>query len=102
MQSLTSISGLRKALIDIEVFSQDSSQYIAKGNGEDARLGVFTWWEIPEVVGNDRAASYEYLPILDGPDGTHHVNLNECGTTSHGSFSITSACEESRAFIKVG
>ena len=89
-----------EGLIDIEVFSQDSSQYIAKGNGEDARLGVFTWWEIPEVVGNDRAASYEYLPILDGPDGTHHVNLNECGTTSHGSFSITSACENPELLLK--
>ena len=67
MQFLISINGLKKALIDIEVFSQDSSQYIAKGNGEDARLGVFTWWEIPEVVGNERAESYEYLPILRWP-----------------------------------
>ena len=89
-----------EGLIDIEVFSQDSSQYIAKGNGEDARLGVFTWWEIPEVVGNERAESYEYLPILDGPDGTHHVNLNECGTTNHKSFSITSACKNPELLLK--
>ena len=89
-----------EGLIDIEVFSQDSSQYIAKGNGEDARLGVFTWWEIPEVVGNERAESYEYLPILDGPDGTHHVNLNECGTTNHKNFSITSACKNPELLLK--
>lgn len=77
-----------EGLIDIEIFSQDSSQYIAKGNGEDPRLGVFVWWEIPEVVGEERAESYEYLPILEGPDGTYGVNLNEMGTTSHNSFSV--------------
>ena len=82
-----------EGLIDIEIFSQDSSQYIAKGNGEDPRLGVFVWWEIPEVVGEERAESYEYLPILEGPDGTYGVNLNEMGTTSHNSFSVTNACE---------
>lgn len=54
----------KEGLIDIEAFSQDDSQYIAKGSGEHARLGVFTWWEIPEVVGKERAASYEYLPFL--------------------------------------
>ncbi|MDO4331316.1 MAG: extracellular solute-binding protein [Eubacteriales bacterium] len=89
-----------EGLIDIEVFSQDSSQYIAKGNGEDARLGVFVWWEIPEVVGAERAESYEYLPILDGPDGTHHVNLNEMGTTGHDTFSVTKACKNPELLLK--
>lgn len=89
-----------EGLIDIEVFSQDASQYIAKGNGEDARLGVFVWWEIPEVVGADRAADYAYLPILDGPDGTHHVNLNEMGTTGHDKFSVTKACKNPALLLK--
>lgn len=89
-----------EGLIDIEVFSQDSSQYIAKGNGDDPRLGVFVWWEIPEVVGAERAADYEYLPILDGPDGTHHVNLNEMGTTGHDSFSVTKACKNPELLLK--
>ena len=89
-----------EGLIDIEIFSQDSSQYIAKGNGTDPRLGVFVWWEIPEVVGAERAESYEYLPILDGPDGTHHVNLNEMGTTGHDSFSITKACQNPELLLK--
>ena len=89
-----------EGLIDIEIFSQDSSQYIAKGNGEDPRLGVFVWWEIPEVVGAERAEEYVYLPILDGPDGTHHVNLNEMGTTGHDSFSITRACKNPELLLK--
>ncbi|MDE6815788.1 MAG: extracellular solute-binding protein [Lachnospiraceae bacterium] len=89
-----------EGLIDIEVFSQDSSQYIAKGNGDDARLGVFVWWEIPEVVGKERAADYAYLPILNGPDGTHHVNLNEMGTTGHDAFSVTKACKNPELLLK--
>jgi putative aldouronate transport system substrate-binding protein len=89
-----------EGLIDIEVFSQDSSQYIAKGNGDDARLGVFVWWEIPEVVGSERAQSYDYLPILEGPDGTYHVNLNEMGTTGHDSFSVTKACKNPELLLK--
>ena len=89
-----------EGLIDIEVFSQDSSQYIAKGNGEDPRLGVFVWWEIPEVVGAQRAESYGYLPILDGPDGTHHVNLNEMGTTGRDKFSVTKACKNPELLLK--
>ncbi|HJB91739.1 MAG TPA: extracellular solute-binding protein [Candidatus Eisenbergiella merdigallinarum] len=89
-----------EGLIDIEIFSQDSSQYIAKGNGEDPRLGVFVWWEIPEVVGEERAESYEYLPILEGPDGTYGVNLNEMGTTSHNSFAVTNACKNPELLLK--
>lgn len=88
-----------EGLIDIEVFSQDSSQYIAKGNGEDARLGTFVWWEIPEVVGYDRAEDYAYLPVLDGPDGTHHVNLNETSTVSRDQFAVTSACKDPKTLL---
>lgn len=89
-----------EGLIDIEVFSQDSSQYISKGNGEDERLGVFVWWEIPEVVGAERAESYEYLPILNGPDGTSNVNLNEMATTNHKNFSVTKACGNPELLLK--
>lgn len=89
-----------EGLIDIEVFSQDSSQYIAKGNGEDPRLGVYVWWEIPEVVGQERAESYDYLPILEGPDGTYKVNLNEMGTTGCDKFSVTRACKNPELLLK--
>ena len=88
------MTGLKRDLSDIEVFSQDSSQYIAKGNGEDPRLGVYVWWEIPEVVGQERAESYDYLPILEAYDGTYKVNLNEMGTTGCDKFSVTRACKK--------
>jgi len=88
-----------EGLIDIEAFSQDDSQYIAKGSGDDARLGVFSWWEIPEVVG-EHADDYEYLTFLSGADGTIGVDLNEQGTTAHDKFAVTSSCENPELLMK--
>lgn len=88
-----------EGLIDSEAFSQTDSQYIAKGSGEDARLGVFAWWEIPEVVG-EHADEYEYLTFLSGADGTCGVNLNEQGTTGHDKFAVTSACKNPELLMK--
>ncbi|MCR4588756.1 MAG: extracellular solute-binding protein [Lachnospiraceae bacterium] len=88
-----------EGLIDLEVFSQDDSQYIAKGSAEDERLGVFTWWEIPEVTGS-HADEYEYLTFLSGPDGTLGVNLNEQGTTGHNCFAVTNACTNPALLLK--
>lgn len=89
----------KEGLIDIEAFSQDDSQYIAKGSGEDARLGVFSWWEVPEVVGK-HADEYEYLTYLSGSDGTIGVNLNEQGRTGHDRFAITKACKNPELLMK--
>ena len=88
-----------EGLIDIEAFSQDDSQYIAKGSSEDAKLGVFAWWEIPEVVG-DHADEYEYLTFLSGADGTIGVNLNEQGTVDHTKFAVTSSCKNPELLLK--
>ena len=90
----------KEGLIDIEVFSQDSSQYIAKGAAADARLGVFAWWEIPEVVGAGRAESYAYLPILTDQEGNSKVNLNEMVPTGHDRFSITKECKNPELLLK--
>ena len=88
-----------EGLIDLEVFSQDESQYIAKGNGADARLGVFTWWEKPEVVGV-HASEYEYLPFLTDENGNWDVNLNEWATSAHGKFAVTKACKNPELLLK--
>jgi len=87
----------KEGLIDVEVFSQNDSQYIAKGS--DGRLGVFAWWEIPEVTG-EHADEYEYLTFLAGEDGTLGVNLNEQGTTGHDAFAITSACKNPELLMR--
>lgn len=88
-----------EGLIDTEAFSQEDSQYIAKGSSDDARLGVFCWWEIPEVVGS-HADEYEYLTFLAGADGTLGVNLNEQGTVKHDTFAVTSSCENPELLMK--
>lgn len=90
----------KEGLIDLEVFSQDASQYIAKGKSKDPILGCFAWWEIPEVVGPDRAEMYTYLPFLTDKDGNSKVNLNEQPTTVHDAFSVTKECENPELLLK--
>jgi putative aldouronate transport system substrate-binding protein len=78
-------------LMDLEMFSQDTNQLIAKVSG--GRVGVTTWWEIPEITG-PHAADYVYLPILTGPDGTSNVTLRTGGATNSGQLSITAQCKD--------
>ncbi len=79
-----------EGLMDVEMFSQDSNQLLAKG--AQGYLGVSTWWYIEELMG-DYADDYVFLPVLDGPDGTHNVTVRTGGGTSSGNLSITSKCE---------
>lgn len=56
-------------LIDPESFSQDDVAYLAKGKSETETLGSFFWWELKEMVGDDRVDDYALVGILDGVDG---------------------------------
>ena len=47
----------------------------------------------------DHADDYVFLPVLDGPDGTHNVTVRDGGINS-GSLSITSACESPINLLK--
>lgn len=58
-----------RGLIDPESFSQDDTQYLAKGKTDTPTLGSFIWWELNEFVGADRAEDYELVGILEGADG---------------------------------
>ncbi|MDR1903368.1 MAG: extracellular solute-binding protein [Treponema sp.] len=90
----------KEGLIDVEVFSQDDSQYIAKGKGTNVIVGSYVWWEIPEVVGYDRASMYTYLSFLSNATGSLNVNLNEQGTIAYGSFAVTRACKNPELLLK--
>ena len=86
---------VNEGLIDLEMFSQGSSQLIAKAS--QGRVGVTVWWEKEEILG-DYASDYVFLPPLDGPVGTkyagsHSVTLR-AGTDAVNSnnLNITSAC----------
>ncbi len=85
-----------EGLMDQEMFSQSDTQLIAKCS--QGYVGVSTWWYIEELMG-DYADDYVFLPVLDGPDGTHNVTVRTGGATSSGQLSITSACESPASLL---
>lgn len=86
-----------EGLMDKEMFSQSDTQLISKCS--QGYVGVATWWYIEELMG-DHADDYVFLPILDGPDGTHNVTVRTGGATSSGSLSITSSCKSPVNLLK--
>lgn len=86
-----------EGLMDKEMFSQTDTQLISKCS--QGYVGVATWWYIEELMG-DYAEDYVFLPILDGPDGSHNVTVRTGGTTNSGNLSITSECESPANLLK--
>ena len=83
-----------EGLMDLEMFSQSTSQLIAKVS--QGRVGLTTWWEINEITG-EHADDFVFLPPMYGPTGTQYENTRNLtirsgpGVTS-GNLNITSAC----------
>lgn len=86
-----------EGLMDQEMFSQSDTQLIAKCS--QGNVGVATWWYIDEVMG-EYAKDYVFLPVLDGPDGTHNVTVRTGGVTNSGNLNITSACKSPVNLLK--
>lgn len=86
-----------EGLMDVEMFSQSDTQLISKCS--QGYVGVSTWWYIEELMG-DYAKDYVFLPVLDGPDGTHNVTVRTGGATNSGNLSITSACKSPANLLK--
>lgn len=86
-----------EGLMDQEMFSQSDTQLISKCS--QGYVGVSSWWYIEELMG-DYAEDYVFLPILDGPEGTHNVTVRTGGATNSGNLSITSACESPANLLK--
>lgn len=84
-------------LMDIEMFSQDTNQLIAKCS--QGYVGVSTWWYIEEIMG-DKAGDYVFLPILNGPDGTSNVTVRDGGAVNSGNLNVTSACEDPATLLR--
>lgn len=79
----------KQGLIDPESFTQDAAQYLAKGKTTDETLGSYIWWEIDEVVGEDRSKDYVLLPPLKGPNGDQLIGRSNGGGPGRGAFVIT-------------
>lgn len=86
-----------EGLMDQEMFSQSDTQLIAKCS--QGNVGVATWWYIDEVMG-EYADDYVFLPVLDGPDGTHNVTVRTGGVTNSGNLNVTSACKSPANLLK--
>lgn len=83
-----------EGLMDLEMFSQSTSQLIAKVS--QGRVGVTTWWYIEEIAG-EHADDFVFLPPMYGPEGTEYAQTRNvtvrAGTPiSSGNLNITSAC----------
>ncbi|MBE6921601.1 MAG: extracellular solute-binding protein [Ruminococcaceae bacterium] len=86
-----------EGLMDVEMFSQSTSQLIAKCS--QGQVGVATWWYIEEVMG-EKSSDYVFLPILEGPDGTYNVTVRDGGAVNSGNLNVTSACGNPEALLK--
>lgn len=86
-----------EGLMDVEMFSQDTTQLMAKC--QQGYVGVATWWYIEELMG-DYADDYVFLPPLGGPDGTCNITVRTGGATNSGNLSITSACQSPANLLK--
>ena len=86
-----------EGLMDVEMFSQSDTQLISKCS--QGWVGVSTWWYIEELMG-DYADDYVFLPVLDGPDGTHNVTVRTGGGVNSGQLSITKACQSPANLLK--
>ncbi|WP_028270738.1 ABC transporter substrate-binding protein [Arthrobacter sp. UNC362MFTsu5.1] len=79
----------QEGLIDPESFSQDDKAYLAKGKAATENLGSFVWWEVPEMVGADRANNYSLVPVLEGVDGKRIASQSNNQEIARGAFAIT-------------
>lgn len=78
-----------EGLIDPEVFTQDQSQYIGKGQAEEEIVGSFIIFNDENYVGMERAYNdYEALLPLKGPDGYQLWNKYATGYDTN-AFVIT-------------
>ncbi len=92
----------KEGLMDLEMFSQSSSQLISKVS--QGRVGVTTWWYIEEIAG-EHADDFVFLPPLDGPvgtkyEGTHNITLRSAPAVTSGNLNITSACGNPELLLK--
>src|SRR5699024_10626153 len=72
----------------------------AKGKLEPKALGSFYFWEAPEVVGPERADSYELVPLFPGPDGVIRACVANNQEINRGAFAITRTNEYAAATMR--
>ncbi|MFP5315377.1 MAG: ABC transporter substrate-binding protein [Actinomycetes bacterium] len=87
-------------LIDPESFSQDDVAYLSKGKSTTPTLGSFFWWELKEMVGEERIDDYEMVGILEGVNGEKLASVANNQEISRGAMAITRANEYPAATMR--
>lgn len=78
-----------EGLIDPESFSQDDVAYLSKGKASTEILGSFFWWELKEMVGDDRVDDYALVGILEGENGEKLASVSNNQEIGRGAMAIT-------------
>ena len=87
-------SWISKGLIEQDVFVQGEMEFLAKGKGNDQRLGSFYWWEKETVIKPEWQADYVAIPPLISPDGqTQMIGVSNNQEISKGNFVVFSKAQ---------
>lgn len=87
-------------LIDAEVFTQDQSQYVAKGKNEETIVGAFVIYSDENYIGAEKAYNdYVALEPLKGPNGDQLWNRYD-NNLQVDKFALTSANEHPEATMR--
>lgn len=89
-----------EGLIDPESFSQDDVAYLSKGKSSTPILGSFFWWELKEMVGEDRVDDYALVGILEGVDGEKLASVANNQEIGRGAMAITRSNEYPAATMR--
>lgn len=90
----------KEGLIDQESFAQDYVKFVAKGKADPQTLGSFSFWEISEVVGPERADQYALVPLFPGPDGVQRACAANNQEINRGAFAISRTNEYAAATLR--
>jgi putative aldouronate transport system substrate-binding protein len=89
-----------EGLIDPEVFSQESPQYVAKLSGDVPKVGVFIGGDPSSMVNSDHTWDYKLVnPPLKGPDGDQ-IKSSQFFYMNRRAIAITSANKHPAATIR--
>lgn len=73
---------------DLVLNPDGSVEFVCATDNYRQALTYFHDWYAEGLMG-EHAEDYVFLPVLDGPDGTHNVTVRTGGATNSGNLSIT-------------
>lgn len=92
-----------EGLINQEYYTEDTQQYLAKGNADPCIVGVTLEWYIDNIISATYVPDFTYIPPMTGATGekywSPYFKPNSPQGTLNG-FVITTACEQPELLVK--